>query len=60
MSLKIQVIFQAIDPVLIKTYTQRELNLSNEEMEDSKWLKEYIESYHTPEWYEVDDIAILF
>ena len=60
MSKKIQVTFQAIEPVIIKTYTQQELNLSDREMEDSKWLYEYIESYHTPEWYKVDDIDYIF
>ena len=59
MSKKIQVTFQIIEPVTVKIYTQEELNLSDEEIADSEWLQEYIESYHTPEWYEVTRIIKL-
>ena len=55
----IQVTFQAIDPVFVKTYTQRELNLSDEEMGDSEWLKEYISDYHTPDGYFAINISII-
>jgi hypothetical protein len=38
--------------------SQNKLNLSNEEMNDLDWLKQYISDYHTPFGYEVINIEV--
>lgn len=38
--------------------TQNNLNLVDSEMENLEELKNYIQAYHTPIWYEVVSVTI--
>jgi len=46
-----------IKPVIDSiTITQDKLNLSDEEMQNEVALKEYVQMYRTPYWFEVTEI----
>jgi hypothetical protein len=48
-----------IRPIITSlTVTQKKLDLNTEEMRDHIALKQYIQDYHTPYWFEVVDVLV--